>query len=114
MELAEGDAAWALPVFCLGEFLRVMTHARLFEPPLTVEEACEALRRVIASPSLTILMPGERYPELLLQAMVEAGAAGNLAFDAQIVALCRERGVSSLLTEDRDFARFEEFPTQRL
>jgi toxin-antitoxin system PIN domain toxin len=114
VELAEGDAAWALPVFCLGEFVRVVTHPRLFAPPFTVEEACEALRRVLASPSVTILLPGERYPELLLQAIVEAGAAGNLASDAQIVALCRESGVSSLLTEDRDFARFDGIATERL
>jgi predicted nucleic acid-binding protein len=31
---------------------------------------------------------------------------GNLAFDAQLVAVCREHGVVEILTEDRDFARF--------
>jgi predicted nucleic acid-binding protein len=35
-------------------------------------------------------------------------------FDAQIVALCREAGVSALLTEDRDFARFSRFRATRL
>jgi predicted nucleic acid-binding protein len=32
---------------------------------------------------------------------------GDLAFDAQLVAVCREHGVVEILTEDRDFARFE-------
>ena len=34
-------------------------------------------------------------------------ARGNLVFDAQIVALCREHGISTILTNDRDFRRFE-------
>ena len=112
--LAEGAARWAIPVFCLGEFLRVVIHARLFDPPFTVDEACEALERVLASPSAHVLMPGERYWPLLTEAMREGEAAGNLAFDAQIVALCREAGVSALLTEDRDFDRFRGLRTMRL
>ncbi len=31
---------------------------------------------------------------------------GNLLYDAQIVAVCRENGVSDILSEDRDFSRF--------
>lgn len=112
--LAEGDAPWAIPVFCLGEFIRVITHPRLFDPPHSIEEACDALGRVLGSPSLRILNPGERFWMLLAEAVREADAAGNLAFDAQIAALCRESGVSSLLTEDRDFDRFRSFRTERL
>jgi predicted nucleic acid-binding protein len=61
-----------------------------------------------------LLLPGDRFWRLLHDAIVEAKAAGNLAFDAQIVALCREHGVRALLTEDRDFARFSEFQVERL
>jgi toxin-antitoxin system PIN domain toxin len=112
--LAEGPAAWAVPVFCLGEFLRVVTHPRLFDPPFTAPEACRALKRVLDSPSLDVLSPGPSFPELLVQALRESDAVGNLVFDAQIVALCRESGVSVLLTEDRDFDRFPAFATARL
>jgi len=35
-----------------------------------------------------------------------ADARANLAFDAQIAALCAEHGTSSLLTFDRDSSRF--------
>ena len=38
--------------------------------------------------------------------MREGRAAGNRVFDAQIVAILREHGVSKLLTEDRGFARY--------
>ena len=46
--------------------------------------------------------------------MREVGAVGNLIFDAQIVALCREHGVSKLITEDRDFDRFKRLRTEQL
>ena len=55
---------------------------------------------------MTILQPGPDYEEFLLEAVRESDAIGNLVFDAQIVALCREHGVARLLTEDRDFDRF--------
>lgn len=113
-ELAEGTATWAIPVFCLGEFLRVVTHPRVFDPPYSAAEACDAMARVLASPSLRILTPGDRYPDLLFAAIREARAIANLVMDAQIVAVCREAGTSCLLTEDRDFARFAGFATATL
>jgi predicted nucleic acid-binding protein len=101
-------------VFVLGEFLRIVTHPRLFHPPFSADEACTAASRILAAPSLSVLHPGPAFPELLLEAIQESQAVGNLIFDAQIVALCREAGVSALLTEDRDFARFRAFPVERL
>lgn len=98
----------------LAEFLRIVTHPKLFHPPFSPDEAWTALARILASPSLTVLYPGPAFPELLMEAIREAQAAGNLIFDAQIVALCREAGVRALLTEDRDFARFRNFPTEGL
>ena len=112
--VAEGDAPWAIPVFCLGEFIRVVTHPRLFDPPHTIEEACGALDRILESPSLRILNPAERFWAMLAEAVREADATGNLVFDAQLAALCREHGVSALLTEDRDFDRFPGLRTERL
>jgi toxin-antitoxin system PIN domain toxin len=112
--LAEGDTPWAIPVFCLGEFLRVVTHPRLFDPPHTIDEACSALDRLLASPSLRILNTGERFWVMLAHAVRAADATGNLVFDAQLAAVCRESGVSALLTEDRDFDRFAGLRTERL
>ena len=103
-----------IPVFCIGEFIRVVTHPRLFDPPYSANEACEALTRLLASPSLTVAVPGPAYSTLLVEAIREANAIGNVAFDAQIVALCRENGISRLLTEDRDFDRFRGLATEQL
>lgn len=106
VELAEGRGLWGLPVFCAGEFIRVVTHRRVFNPPSTLDEAIQFLERVVAAPGCRILRPEAGFFELLTTVAREADARGNLAFDAQIAALCREHGVSALLTNDRDFARF--------
>jgi len=105
-ELVLGDIPWAIPVFCLGEFVRVVTHPRLFDPPSTLDEAIAALQGLFESPMLRILSPGSRYPRLFAEALRQADARGNLAFDAQIAAVCHEQGAGRLLTMDRDFARF--------
>lgn len=104
--LAEGALPWALPVFCLGEFVRVVTHPRVFDPPTGLVTAIEALLGLLESRTLRVLNPGPRYPELYAQHLREADARGNLAFDAQIAALCAEHRITKLLTADRDFARF--------
>jgi predicted nucleic acid-binding protein len=88
-EMAEGLEAWALPVFCLA-----------------LETALGFLDGVLRSPSVRLLFPGERHWALLGDVCREGDARGNLVFDAQIVALCREHGIEDIRTEDRDFSRF--------
>ena len=95
--------AWGLPVFCVGEFIRVVTHRRILNPPSTLPQAVSFLERILASPSCRIVRPGPDFVSLLTAVSLAAGARGNLVFDAQIVALCREHGISTILTNDRDF-----------
>ena len=112
--LAEGPARWGLPVFCIAEFLRVVTHRRVFNPPSTLSQATGFLDNLVASPSCRIVRPGTEFTRLLVETVVAAGAKGNLVFDAQIVALCREHGIATILTNDRDFDRFRDLRIQYL
>jgi toxin-antitoxin system PIN domain toxin len=104
--LAEGGFPWALPVFCVGEFVRIATHRRVFDPPSTVPQALEAIDAILGSPSLRLLAPTPLHWTVLRAAIIAGETSGNLAFDAQIAAVCREHGVERILTEDRDFGRF--------
>ncbi len=104
--LAEGPAPWAIPVFCIAEFFRVVTHPRVFSPPSTIIQASDDLGRIVASPTVRVLLPGQRFLGLFLEIAAEAKATGNLAFDAQIAAVCLEHGADRILTTDRDFRRF--------
>jgi toxin-antitoxin system PIN domain toxin len=112
--LVEGSAPWAIPIFSLGEFVRVVTHARALHPPTDLETALGFLAQVLDSPSVRLLLPGPTFPERFADACRDGRADGNLAFDAQIVAVCREHGVAEILTEDRDFGRFTDPTPLRL
>ena len=107
--LAQGAEPWAIPWPCVYEFLRVVTHPRVFQPPVPAEVARADLAAILASPSLCLLAETERHPAVLDAVLDESGVTGNLIHDAHIAALCREHGVSELLTGDRDFLRFRGF-----
>ena len=112
--ILEQDAPWGLPVFCIGEFVRVVTHARVFNPPSSLDEALRAISGLLESPTARLLSPGAAYFEYLSDALKNGDARGNLAFDAQIAAVCLEHGVDRLLTSDRDFRRFKEVVVELL
>ncbi len=104
--LAEGTAPWALPWPVVYEFVRVVTHPRVFDPPSPLDAVLRDLESLLASPSLTLLGEGSGHARLMGEQLRGGSASGNLAHDAHIAALVVEHGVSELLTTDRDFARF--------
>lgn len=106
VELAEGGAAWALPWPCVYEFVRVVTHPRVYHPPVALEVLLSDLAQLLASPSLILLSETARHRDVMEAVLRESGVSGNLVHDAHIAALCIEHGVSELITGDRDFQRF--------
>jgi hypothetical protein len=104
--LAEGPRPWAIPWPCAYEFLRVVTHPRVYHPPVPPAVALADLRAILASPSLVLLSETPRHADVMADVLEASGVAGNLVHDAHIAALCLEHGVSELLTGDRDFSRF--------
>ena len=104
--LSEGVSPWAIPLFCLAEFVRIVTHRGVFDPPSTLSQALDAVDALLESPMARLLVPSAGHWPLLRASIAASEATGNLVFDAQIAALCREHGVERILTEDRDFSRF--------
>jgi toxin-antitoxin system PIN domain toxin len=104
--LAGGHAPYALFWPSLYEFLRVVTHHRVFDPPSTTAEALEAIRDFLAPPIVQVLSETVRHPSLLERVLQESRVTGNLIHDAHLVALAMEHGVHEILTLDGDFARF--------
>ena len=106
LQTAESDLPWCLPVFCMAEFLRVVTHPRVFTPPTSLEVALACIDELLESPTIRVLSPGDQFWYHLRSMAIEGDARGNLIFDAQIAALCQEFGAMDLVTADRDFTRF--------
>ena len=105
--LAEGDAAWAIPVFVMGEFMRVVSNPRgPLRHPSSSRDALRAVDGLLASPSARALMPGPRYLPLLRGLIADATPKGNEIFDAQVAAVCLEHGATTILTNDRKFRLF--------
>jgi len=105
-ELAESPLPFAVPVFCVSEFLRVVTHPKVFDPPSARTDAWGFLEALLGSPSARLIGPGSRFMTELRTLMEDANVSGNLVFDAQIVAVLVEHGVNRILSADRDMRRF--------
>ena len=105
--LANREVPWALPVFCIAEFVRVVTHRRVFDPPTDLTTALRFIEGLLEAPSARLLLPTDAYPREFARVSTDAKATGNLTFDAQIATVCAEHGVREIITADRDFARFD-------
>lgn len=106
VELAEGQALWAIPWPCLHEFVAIATHPRIYAPPTPLTRALEQIDAWLESPTLALLAETASH-WTTLRPMLESGRiAGPQVHDARIVALCRQHGVRQLWSADRDFTRF--------
>jgi hypothetical protein len=107
-ELAEGRPSWAIPWPCVHEFLAIVTHARIYDPPTKTAQATDQVAAWLESPSVVLLGETDRYWPTLRAAIEGARAVGAQVHDARIAALCRLHGVRELWTADRDFTRFRD------
>ena len=89
----------------LWTFIRIATHPRVFDRPLSISEAQAAISGWLDQPAAGILEPGERHWDILRALMRDGQTAGPLVMDAVLAAIALEHG-ATLCTTDRDFTRF--------
>jgi len=111
-ELSEGARPYALFWPSLYEFLRVVTHHRVFDPLSTTLEALEAIQDFLAPPVVRVLGETDRHSVVLDGVLRASRVTGNLIHDAHLVALALEHGVNEFLTLDADFARFPQLSSR--
>jgi toxin-antitoxin system PIN domain toxin len=90
----------------LWAFLRISTNPRVYERPLSIDEAEGLVQSWLARPMVRILDPGERHWEILRGLICSGQCAGPLVMDAVLAAIAIEHG-ATLATTDRDFSRFD-------
>ena len=100
-----GPEAVGLSELVLSGVVRLLTHARVFNPPMSVADALAFVEALRAQPRAVALRPGERHWSLFTFLCRDGDARGNLVADAYHAALAIEAG-AEFITTDRDFARF--------
>ena len=101
------SGAWYLTWGICYEFLRVVTHPRVFRHPWTMRDAAAFLAALQESPGLAMLVPTDRHARVLADIVAEVpGLTGNIVPDMHTATLMREHGIRRICTRDTDFHRF--------
>lgn len=102
-----GDRRVGLPWASIGAFLRISTHPRVFDRPLTGPEATAFVTDWLETEPVWI---PPANPTTFRQYAALSGSypiTGNLVPDALLAALAIEHGLT-VMTTDTDFGRFPE------
>lgn len=103
--LANSYEAFSVADLAFSGFLRIVTHARVFNPPSPLDKALAFVEELRACPNFVTLAPGTRHWDIFVRLCRVSNAVGNLIPDAYFAALAIETG-SEWITTDADFAKF--------
>jgi uncharacterized protein len=94
-----------LPWQSLTAFVRIATHPRVFEQPLTATRAWEHVYEWVTRDVVWTPAPTSHHAEVMGMLVVELDLRANLIPDAHLAALAIEHGLR-IYSADSDFARF--------
>lgn len=86
-------------------FIRIGSNPRVFQQPLSIEEATSRVESWLLQPCVRLIAPTSRHWSLFQQLLTAGKATGNLVMDAHLAALAIEHGCA-LYSTDADFSRF--------
>jgi len=104
---AQSSDVWYFTEGILYEFLRVTTHARVFDQPLSWYQAIAFLQPFLESDRFDIIGAESGHWRVLQDLLATlTHPAGNLFFDIRTATLMLEHGVRRIYTTDTDFLQF--------
>ena len=89
----------------LGAFIRIGTNPRVFEHPMSLDQAVSRVQSWLDQPCTRIIHPTERHWIVFQKMLFDGQAVANLVTDAHLAALAVEHGCE-LVSTDSDFSRF--------
>jgi uncharacterized protein len=89
----------------LSAFIRIGTNPRVFEHPLSLEQALARIQSWFDQPCTRVIRPTEQHWTVFQQMLTDGQAVANLVTDAHLAALAIEHGCA-IASTDSDFARF--------
>lgn len=105
VSVLNGDRRVGLPWQSIGAFVRIITHPRITNRPLSGAEAWDYVREWLDADPVWIPPATERTAAVYGGLLDQAAITGNLVPDAMLAALALEHGLT-VMTADTDFGRF--------
>ena len=106
-----GQDTVAFAWISLLAFVRLATKEGLFPSPLTLDAAMDRVDAWLAAAPAVVVEPTVWHARGVRDLLRGLGVGGNLVNDAHLAALAIEHG-ATLVTTDRDFARFDKLDWQ--
>lgn len=100
-----GESPVCLCWTVLGAFIRIGTNPRVFDQPLSLDQAMSRVQSWLDQPCTRIVNPTARHWAVFQHMLRTGQAAANLVTDAHLAALAVEHGCE-LISTDSDFSRF--------
>lgn len=105
-----GHEPIGLPLVIILGFIRLSTNSKVFNSPLSVQEALDWINDFRKARNVQELHPGNAHLGILGHVLLAAGTGGNLTTDAHLAALALEHD-ATIASGDRDFLRFSGLKT---
>jgi toxin-antitoxin system PIN domain toxin len=102
-----GNESLALPWIVISGFLRISTDSRIFEKPLSAEQALGRVESWLDHPNVGVASENEHHWPTFRALIQEMHISGKAVTDAHLAALAITRR-AALASCDRDFARFRQ------
>lgn len=103
--VVNGQGPFGMADLVLSGFVRIVTHPKIFDTPLPVEDALTAAEAIRQRPNCVTLQPSPRHWSIFTDLCRRTRAKGNHIPDAFLAALALDTG-SEFVTTDRGFARY--------
>lgn len=103
---AEGPELLYLGWPTLMAYLRIATHPRIFDAPLSPAEALGNVAALLSRPHVRAISELDGFADAFTSVTQGMTVRGNLVPDAHLAALLFQHGVRTLYSADRDFRRF--------
>ena len=89
----------------LSAFIRIGTNSRVFEQPLSLEQAMARIQSWLDQPCTRVIRSSDRHWAVFQQMLTDGQAVAGLVTDAHLAAIAIEHGCV-LISTDSDFSRF--------
>src|SRR5262249_18004583 len=105
-EVAAGHDLFYLGWPTVMAYLRIATHPRIFDAPLTPDAALGNVDALARLPHVRFLSEEPGFLEVYREVSGAFPVRGNLVPDTHLAALLRQHGIRTLYTRDADFRKF--------